>query len=125
CRIVSLFLRCNGELMMAVNQLDGIGSSLSVPTKDGRIKSLADGPPHAPRQYLPAKHKFRIPRPLPRHAHPPKLYPEPKPRAAPEGATVAVKPKEMFKLKCPSCDVGTLAFQEGCVKCHSCGYSQC
>jgi len=36
-----------------------------------------------------------------------------------------MKPKEMFKLKCPSCDVGVLAFQEGCVKCHACGFSQC
>ena len=30
-----------------------------------------------------------------------------------------------FKVKCPSCDHGVLAFEEGCSKCHSCGYSQC
>jgi ribonucleoside-diphosphate reductase alpha chain len=26
---------------------------------------------------------------------------------------------------CPDCEVGTLAFEEGCQKCYSCGYSKC
>ena len=26
---------------------------------------------------------------------------------------------------CPECDVGNLAFEEGCQKCYSCGYSKC
>ena len=30
-----------------------------------------------------------------------------------------------FKIKCPACDGGTLTFEEGCCKCHACGYSQC
>ena len=30
------------------------------------------------------------------------------------------------KIKCPECDsAGTLAFEEGCLKCHACGYSMC
>ena len=29
-----------------------------------------------------------------------------------------------YKLKCPAC-TGTLAFEEGCVKCYGCGFSQC
>ncbi|HEU5393299.1 MAG TPA: hypothetical protein VFV36_00715, partial [Candidatus Methylomirabilis sp.] len=29
-----------------------------------------------------------------------------------------------FKVKCPECQ-GVLAFEEGCVKCPSCGFSQC
>jgi len=43
CRILSLWLRSNGSLKLAIKQLDGIGSSLSVATKEGRIMSLADG----------------------------------------------------------------------------------
>jgi ribonucleoside-diphosphate reductase alpha chain len=126
CRIVSLFLRCNGELMMAVNQLDGIGSSLSVPTKDGRIKSLADGLAHALRKYLAAKHKFGIRGLLLGETDMAKVYEASSADAGAEPVAAApMKPKEMFKLKCPSCDVGNLAFQEGCVKCHACGYSQC
>ncbi|MBL8843350.1 MAG: adenosylcobalamin-dependent ribonucleoside-diphosphate reductase [Planctomycetes bacterium] len=133
CRIVSLFLRCNGDFLLAVSQLDGIGSSLSVPTKEGRIKSLADGLAHALRKYLAAKLKFGIKGLLLGEVDLAKLY-ETEPAngnghgtaaATPAAAPVALKPKEMFKLKCPSCEIGTLAFQEGCVKCHGCGYSQC
>ncbi|MEO6710335.1 MAG: hypothetical protein ABI054_03675, partial [Planctomycetota bacterium] len=40
-----------------------------------------------------------------------------KPHAARNGAS-------SYKIKCPACS-GALAFQEGCVKCHSCGFSQC
>jgi len=29
-----------------------------------------------------------------------------------------------YKIKCPECS-GTLVFEEGCVKCHGCGYAQC
>lgn len=129
CRILSLFLRCNGELLMAVNQLDGIGSSLSVATKDGRIKSLADGLAHALRKYLAAKHRFGIKQLLLGEVDLALLYEEQRAEAATAAGTttpsVAIKPKEMFKIKCPNCDTGVLAFQEGCVKCHSCGYSQC
>ena len=39
----SLYLRMGGGMEHLVSQLEGIGSSLSIPTKDGRITSLADG----------------------------------------------------------------------------------
>jgi len=26
---------------------------------------------------------------------------------------------------CPDCGRATLAYEEGCVKCHACGYSEC
>ena len=55
CRILSLWLRSNGSLETAVSQLSGIGSSLSVPTKDGRIMSLADGLATALLRYKRAK----------------------------------------------------------------------
>jgi len=43
CRLLSLWLRANGTLKVALKQLEGIGSTLTVPTKDGRIMSLGDG----------------------------------------------------------------------------------
>lgn len=30
----------------------------------------------------------------------------------------------MYKIKCPQC-AGSVSFEEGCVKCYSCGFSQC
>ena len=121
CRIVSLFLRCNGELNRAVTQLAGIGSSLSVPTKDGRIMSLADGLGAALRKYLNAKKAHGIKSLLLGEVEPEELVTDNLPKIADQAATDT---KEMFKIKCPECE-GVLAFVEGCVKCHACGFSQC
>lgn len=55
CRIASLFLRLNGALEEVAKQLDSIGTSLSISTKDGRIASLADGLAKALQKYLQAK----------------------------------------------------------------------
>lgn len=120
CRLVSLILRSDGDIRTVIDQLEGIGSSLSVPSKDGRIKSLADGLAQALAKYLAAKQREGLQALLSgavKSLHPPK------PQAAP------VQPSQqetLFKIKCPDCDsAGTLAFQEGCLKCHACGYSLC
>ena len=121
CRILSLWLRSNGSLRMALKQLSGIGSSLTVPTKDGRIMSLADGLATALDRYLAAKEKYGLEALLLGRVSAEETasdsLAETKTRPAPKNLT-------QYKLKCPSC-VGVLAFQEGCVKCHSCGFSQC
>ena len=57
CRLVSLLLRLDGDISTVIDQLEGIGSSLSVPTKDGRIKSLGDGLARALRKYVAAKER--------------------------------------------------------------------
>ena len=57
CRLVSLLLRSDGSLATVIDQLGGIGSSLSVPSKDGRIKSLGDGLAQALRKYLAVKER--------------------------------------------------------------------
>ncbi|GMU35918.1 MAG: vitamin B12-dependent ribonucleotide reductase [Phycisphaerae bacterium] len=60
CRMVSLWLRSGGEMIAVVRQLHGIGSSLQVSTKEGRIMSLADGLARALRKYMQAKAQFGI-----------------------------------------------------------------
>lgn len=127
CRILSLWLRSNGSLKMAVKQLEGIGSSLSVPTADGRIMSLADGLATALHRYIAAKEEHGL------HSL---LLGGATPDMAKTGfhkAPEAIKPSmpgqqprnvAQYKLKCPICS-SNLSFEEGCVKCHSCGFSQC
>jgi ribonucleoside-diphosphate reductase alpha chain len=122
CRMISLFLRCNGSLDMVVNQLEGIGSSLSIPSRDGRILSLADGLAKALSRYLNAKKKFGLKALLLGEVNPDDLA-MPADEAA-KVAAAATPAKTAFKVKCPQCNFD-LAFQEGCVKCHSCGFSQC
>ena len=40
------------------------------------------------------------------------------------GRPPVTTPQSRYKVKCPQC-TGTLSFQEGCVKCEGCGFSQC
>ena len=119
CRILSLWLRANGSLGMALRQLQGIGSSLTVPTKDGRIMSLADGLARALNRYVAAKNEHGLEALLLGRADTSDV-PDP---AANKGSQPR-RSETQYKLKCPGCQ-GVLAFEEGCVKCHGCGYSQC
>ena len=134
CRMLSLWLRANGSLQTAIKQFSGIGSSLSVPTKDGRIMSLADGLATALSRYLEAKNLNGLEALLlgrvgldgkagPTAGGVP-ISSETSAPAAPKGPNKAPRNVGGYKIKCPTCS-GQLAFQEGCVKCHGCGFSQC
>ncbi len=146
CRMVSLFLRSGGSMDLVMDQLEGIGSSLSIPTKDGRVMSLGDAVGKTIRKYWNAKKQVGLKAILlgevdfetvvmhanghgngngngngdvhGHAAHPPVLIGQVK-------ASIKEELLSNYKLRCPSCDNGTLAFMEGCVKCVSCGYSKC
>ena len=124
CRLISLYLRVDGDLTEIVGQLSGIGSSLSIPTKDGRITSLADGLAAALQEYRQAKETSGLPALLLGKALLPHSGDTPsststrcQPTKQPGGA-------ESFRIKCPACG-SDLTFQEGCVKCQACGFAQC
>ncbi|HED64411.1 MAG TPA: vitamin B12-dependent ribonucleotide reductase [Planctomycetes bacterium] len=119
CRMLSLWLRVNGSLEEALRQLNGIGSSLTVPTRDGRIMSLADGLARALHRYLAVKKEHGLEALLLGRVSSDHADPTKKANLPTRAATGS-----RYKLKCPSC-TGTLAFEEGCAKCHQCGFSQC
>jgi hypothetical protein len=60
CRMISLWLRAGGPLILVIKQLEGIGSSLQIPTRNGRIVSLGDGLASALKKYLRAKERFGL-----------------------------------------------------------------
>ncbi len=60
CRMVSLWLRAGGNLRHVVQQLKGIGSSLQVSTKEGKIMSLGDGLARALTKFQRAKTHFGL-----------------------------------------------------------------
>ena len=122
CRILSLWLRSNGNLETAVSQLAGIGSSLSVPTKDGRIMSLADGLATALLRYKRAKDEHGLENLLLGRVDPAAIESD-EPVERRKSAS-AQNQEARYKLKCPTCS-NNLSFSEGCVKCVSCGFSQC
>ncbi|MDE0894946.1 MAG: vitamin B12-dependent ribonucleotide reductase [Planctomycetota bacterium] len=124
CRMLSLWLRSNGSLELAMKQLSGIGSSLTVPTKDGRIMSLGDGLAVALRRYVSARDKFGLEALLLGRVDSSDVDMGKSASPAPAGSQGGPKGAERFKLKCPQCE-SALAFEEGCAKCYGCGYSQC
>ena len=60
CRMISLWLRSGGALRDVIKQLEGIGSSLQIPTRAGRIMSLGDGLATALKKYTRAKERFGL-----------------------------------------------------------------
>lgn len=60
CRLTSLWLRAGGSLQHVIRQLKDIGSSLQVPTRDGKIVSLGDGLARALLRYARAKERFGL-----------------------------------------------------------------
>ncbi len=125
CRMVSLFLRTGGTLDLVIDQLKGIGSSLSIPTANGRIMSLGDGMATALGRYLEAKQQVGLRAILLGE------YAIDKGAIANQKATktgVAGNRTDRintaYKIACPSCG-GGLVFEEGCNKCYGCGYSSC
>jgi ribonucleoside-diphosphate reductase alpha chain len=124
CRLISLYLRVNGSLNDIVAQLDGIGSSLSVPTKDGRIASLADGLAKAIQKYQRAKAVDGLHSLLLGKSDLSGIARGTKAEHSPAFACSNGEELNDFKIKCPEC-CGVMMFEEGCAKCHGCGYSQC
>ncbi len=124
CRLISLYLRVNGSLKDIVAQLDGIGSSLSVPTKDGRIASLADGLAKAIQKYQRAKAIAGLHALLLGTADLSSISRGTKAEHNPSADAANESELNDYKIRCPECG-GVLMFEEGCTKCHGCGYSQC
>ena len=122
CRLLSLYLRIHGSFEDAIGQLKGIGSSFSIPTKDGRIASLADGLARGMEKYLEAKEvpALRVAVLGSQGGNSPE-GPTIGKRAAPANATPSGV--RGFRIKC-TCGAD-LVFAEGCVSCSSCGYAEC
>ena len=124
CRLTSLYLRVHGSMDDVVNQLGGIGSSLSIPTKDGRIKSLADGLARAIKKYQQTKKSLGLKGMfLGERDHASAPGKSPQSGGANPGVRTMPSP---YKIKCPvpGCG-GTLIFEEGCVRCPACDYAEC
>ena len=81
--------------------------------------SLADGLARSLRRYLAAKQDHGLEALLLGRVASEDLASQPSDLDPPHGQDA-----KSYKLKCPSC-TADLVFEEGCVKCYGCGYSQC
>lgn len=120
-RVISLMLRVAspisaGERVKQVfNQLIGIGGSKSLGFGDKRVRSLPD----AVAKVLAMHFDFKL-----KNGNGSTV-------SEPEVKPVSVLTQQLLPVAsadfdlCPSCGEASLAYEEGCKKCYSCGYSEC
>ncbi len=134
-RMVSLYLRIGGSLEDIIEQLEGIGSHMVIPSKDGKVISLADALGKSLHRYHLAKLTYGLSDILTGKINfdeLPALKDFEQDMTPIEDEKIQLKPliesaaspANLYKAKCPECG-GILSFGEGCVKCLECGYSKC
>ena len=117
-RLLSLSLRSGIPITALRDQLRGISCDRAVGIGPTKVRSAPDAIGQAIERYIEESEGVQEALPL----APPVLAP---------GATLTQPEatgntrQEGFLGSCPECGTGSLAYEEGCVKCHVCGYSEC
>jgi ribonucleoside-diphosphate reductase alpha chain len=118
-RLVSLALRSGIPITAVRDQLRGISCDRAVGLGPNKVMSAPDAIGQALERYLEEKEGVQEELPMSVPAAGGSA-----PRAEGARATHADHGDTFFG-SCPECGTGHLAFIEGCVKCHVCGYSEC
>lgn len=115
CRLASMYLRESKNFDEVIKQLEHIGSSTLMPSKDGQIKSLPDGLSLALKKIKkvlskPSTQKIDTNQPVSSE----KIH------------IVSTKNDKLYAQVCPNCNK-KLIRAEGCMKCEdpNCGFSKC
>ncbi len=115
-RLISLSLRSGIPITSIKEQLRGISCDRAVGVGPNKVLSAPDAIGQALERYLEEKEGVQeaLPLTVPSASGSQTQY-SPVGRPSPEA----------FFGSCPDCGAGQLAYVEGCVKCHICGYSEC
>jgi ribonucleoside-diphosphate reductase alpha chain len=118
-RLMSLALRSGVPITALRDQLRGISSDRAVGVGPNKVLSAPDAIGQAVERYLEEQAGIQEELPI--------TVPTPVSQggAAPQPAPSYHGLHDHFMGSCPDCGAGQLAFEEGCVKCHVCGYSEC
>lgn len=119
-RLISLALRSGVPITAIKDQLRGISSDRAVGVGPNKVLSVPDAIGQAIERYL--EEKAGIQEELPIALATPRSPGDTQYQPATARSTGT---HEHFLGSCPECGSGQLAFEEGCVKCHICGYSEC
>jgi ribonucleoside-diphosphate reductase alpha chain len=117
-RLISLALRSGIPITALRDQLRGISCDRAVGLGPNKVLSAPDAIGQAIERYLEEKEGVQEALPLGVRTATGEA-----PRTQPSAA--AQNQQESFLGTCPDCGTGHLAYLEGCVKCHICGYSEC
>ena len=116
-RLMSLALRSGIPIQQVKDQVRGISCDRAVGLGPNKVLSVPDAVGQAIERYLEEKAGIQEALPLTVGM----------PRGATQAQAAGVHSGgESFDMgTCPECGTGHLAFEEGCKKCHVCGYSEC
>jgi ribonucleoside-diphosphate reductase alpha chain len=115
-RLMSLALRSGISIQQVKDQVRGISCDRAVGLGPNKVLSVPDAVGQAIERYLEEKAGVQEALPL--------ALPAPQGGMQPQSAYSAGG--EIYDMgTCPECGTGHLAFEEGCKKCHVCGYSEC
>jgi ribonucleoside-diphosphate reductase alpha chain len=120
-RLASLALRSGIPITAVREQLRGISCDRAVGVGPNKVLSAPDAIAQAIEHYLREREGVQeelIP-----------MSPAPAPVVKGSSATQPdaepTRLQQSFLGSCPECGTGQLAYEEGCVKCHVCGFSEC
>jgi ribonucleoside-diphosphate reductase alpha chain len=119
-RLASMALRSGIPITRVKEQLRGISCDRAVGVGPNKVLSAPDAIGQAIERYLEEKEGVQADLLIDVAAPVSSAGAQPAP-AAQSGSGA---PKN-FLGACPECGAGQLAFEEGCMKCHVCGYSEC
>ncbi len=116
-RLMSLALRSGISIQQVKDQVRGISCDRAVGLGPNKVLSVPDAVGQAIERYL--EEKAGVQEALPLTVVAPQGGRQPLASSSSSGG-------ETLDIgTCPECGTGHLAFEEGCKKCHVCGYSEC
>lgn len=116
-RLVSLALRSGIPISRIKDQLRGISCDRAVGVGPNKVLSAPDAVGQAIERYLEEKEGIQEALPL--------MVRSTQGALQTEASSYHAKQQQSFIGACPECGAGQLAYEEGCMKCHVCGYSEC
>jgi ribonucleoside-diphosphate reductase alpha chain len=117
-RLMSLALRSGISIQQVKEQVRGISCDRAVGLGPNKVLSVPDAVGQAIERYLEEKAGVQEALPLP--------VPTVPGGRQPQASYVSSGGDAQFDIgTCPECGTGHMAFEEGCKKCHVCGYSEC
>ncbi len=119
-RLMSLALRSGIPIAQVKDQLRGISCDRAVGVGPGKVLSAPDAIGQAIERYLEEKEGVQPDLPLTAPATTEGAH-----RVKAATSTYHAARQESFLGACPECGAGQVAYEEGCMKCHVCGYSEC
>lgn len=131
CRMASLALRSGLPLSKVHRQLRGISSDRAVGMGPNKVLSIPDAIAQAIERYDAERAGVQAELPIDTAGHVPAAQKQPEKKAADEqqgieglGLEKVEKVDNMLGI-CSECGSPSISWEEGCMKCHACGSSEC